>query len=53
MALKAPREPHPASVGYVPHDAQVRVDVRVKDILARRDAALRQARRAAQRLKRT
>jgi hypothetical protein len=52
MALKAPREPRPDSVGHVPHEAQVRVDARVKDILVRRDVALRQARRAAKRMKR-
>ena len=46
MALRAPREPRPESVGHVPHEAQVRVDARVKDILTRRDTALRQARRA-------
>lgn len=40
------------SVGNVSHDAQQRVDARVKDILTRRDAALRQARLAAQRFKR-
>ena len=40
------------TVGHVPHDALVRVDKRVKGILARREAALQRARRAAERLKR-
>jgi hypothetical protein len=52
VALKAPRKQRPRSVGYVSHDALVRVDARVKDILTRRDVALRQARLAAQRLRR-
>ena len=50
MALKPKRTEH-ARTGDVSHAAQRRVDKRVKDILARREAALRQARRAAQRLK--
>jgi hypothetical protein len=37
--------------GQVPHDSLVRVDRRVKEILARREVALQQARRAAERLK--
>jgi hypothetical protein len=37
--------------GQVPHDSLVRVDRRVKEILARRDLALQQARRAAKRLR--
>ena len=40
------------TVGQLPHDAVVRVDKRVKEILVRREAALRHARRAAERLKR-
>lgn len=40
------------TVGYLRHDALVRVDERVKEILARQEAALRRARRAAERLKR-
>ena len=36
--------------GQVPHDSLVRVDRRVKEILARREVALQQARRAAERL---
>lgn len=40
------------TVGHLPHDAVVRVDKRVKEILARREAALQHARRAAERLKR-
>ena len=42
---------HPRTVGHVSHDALQRVDKRVKEILARQEAALQQARRAAQRLK--
>ena len=52
MALKAAHSEHPRTVGHVSHEALVRVDERVKDILSRREAALRQARLAAQRLKR-
>jgi hypothetical protein len=45
-------EPHrPRTVGGVPRDALERVDRRVKQILGRREAALQQARRAAERLK--
>ena len=51
MALKDTSTEH-RTVGYVSRRATVAVDKRVKDILARRDAALRQARLAAQRLKR-
>ena len=36
--------------GQVPHDSLVRVDRRVKEMLARREVALQQARRAAERL---
>jgi hypothetical protein len=53
MALKAERAERVPTVGHVPHDALVRVETRVKEILARREVALRQARLAAQRLKRT
>ena len=49
MALKQGRT---KTVGQLPHDAVVRVDKRAKEILARREAALRHARRAAERLKR-
>jgi hypothetical protein len=51
MALThvAPRRPR--TVGEVPHDALVRVDRRVELILGRREAALQQARRAAEHLK--
>ena len=49
MALKRGRT---KTVGHLPHDAVVRVDKRVKEILARREAALQHARRAAERLKR-
>jgi hypothetical protein len=50
MALKQVERERPPTTGEVPHDALKRVDERVKQILARRDAALR-ARRAAERLK--
>jgi hypothetical protein len=40
------------TVGHLPHDAIVRVDKRVKEILARREAALQHARRAAERPRR-
>jgi hypothetical protein len=49
MVLKPGRT---KTVGHVPHDAVVRVDKRVKEILARRDAALQRVRRAGERLKR-
>lgn len=52
MALKRERPNRPRTVGHAPHDSLVRVDRRVKEILARREAALQQARRAAERLKR-
>lgn len=47
----APKPERTKIVGYLPHDALVRVDERVKAILARQ-AALERARRAAERLKR-
>jgi hypothetical protein len=49
MALKQGRT---KAVGHLPRDAVVRVDKRVNEILARREAALQHARRAAERLKR-
>jgi hypothetical protein len=52
MALKEVRAEHARTVDHVSHDAQVRVDERVGQILARRAAVLRQARLAARRLKR-
>lgn len=39
MALKQV-EPRPRTVGQVPHDSLMRVDQRVKEILARREATL-------------
>jgi hypothetical protein len=51
MALKSVRTERARTVGHVSHDALLRVDKRVKQILARREAALQQARRAAQRLR--
>jgi hypothetical protein len=53
MALKAERGEHVTAIGNVPHDALVRVEARVKEILARREVAVRQARLAARRLKRS
>lgn len=49
MALKQGRT---KSVGHLPHDAGVRVDKRVKETLARREAELQHARCAAERLQR-
>jgi ribosomal protein L15E len=51
MALKPPRTQRARMVGYISHDAGVRVEQRVKEILARREAAVERARRAAARLK--
>ena len=51
MALKPPRTQRARTVGHISHDARVRVDQRVKEILARRDAEVERARRAARRLK--
>jgi len=51
MARKPVGPERDRTVGHVSHDALQRVDKRVKEILARREAALQQARRAAQRLK--
>jgi hypothetical protein len=51
MALKNASTEQP-KVGYVSRRATVAVDERIKEILARREAELRQARLAAQRLKR-
>ncbi|MDP9273560.1 MAG: hypothetical protein M3O93_08565 [Chloroflexota bacterium] len=50
MALKQAAPDRPRTVGEVPHDALMRVDRRVKQILARREVAL-QARRTAERVK--
>jgi len=49
MALKRFQRDPSRTVGYVSHDALVRIDRRVKDI-TRRQAASLQARRAAERL---
>jgi hypothetical protein len=51
MAREPKRTEH-VRAGHVSHHAQRRVDLRVREILARRDAALQKARRAAQKLKR-
>lgn len=51
MALKPARTKRVRTTGYLSHDAQARVDRRVAQILERREAALRQARRAARLLK--
>jgi hypothetical protein len=50
MALKQVAPESPPTTGEIPHDALERVEQRVKEILARRDATLR-SRRAAERLK--
>ncbi len=52
MALKRERSNRPRTVGNAPRDSLMRVDRRVKEILGRREAALQQARGAAERLKR-
>ena len=49
MTLKPGPPERARMVGYVPHAAQIRVDQRVKEILARR-VALDRVRRAAQQL---
>ena len=48
MALKRVQCDSPSKVGYVSHASLVRIDRRVKDI-TRRQAALQNARRAAER----
>ena len=50
MALKQVDAQRRRTSGEVPHDALKRVERRVQEILARRDAALR-SRRAGERLK--
>jgi hypothetical protein len=50
MALKQLDARRPRTSGEVPHDALKRIERRVQDILARRDAALR-SRPAAERPK--
>ena len=50
MALKQVDAQRRRTSGEVPHDALKRIERRVQDILARRDAALR-SRRVAERLK--
>ena len=50
MALGQEKTVRPHT-GQVPHDSLVRVDRRVKEIVARREVALQQARRAAERLR--
>lgn len=52
MALKNAGAKRPATVGHVSREATVAVDRRIKEILARREVALRRARRAAQHLRR-
>jgi hypothetical protein len=52
MALKPGGSQHARTVGHISREAQARVDKRVAAILARRDAALRRVRRAAQRSRR-
>jgi hypothetical protein len=50
MALKQADAERPRTSGEVPHDALKRIERRVQDILARREAALR-SRRADERRK--
>jgi hypothetical protein len=50
MALKAAPTKRARTVGHISHDAQMRIDRRVKKILNRREGALEKARRAARRL---
>lgn len=50
MTLKPTPPERTRTVGHISHPAQMRVDQRVKEILARR-VALDRARRAAKRLK--
>jgi hypothetical protein len=50
MALKPEATRRTRTVGYIRHDAQERVDQRVKQILDRRETAVKRARRAARRL---
>jgi hypothetical protein len=52
MGLKAAGTTRPATVDHVSHAAQARVDERVKQILTRREADVRQARLAARRIER-
>jgi hypothetical protein len=52
MAPRAPLIEDPKIAGHTSHDAQVRVDRRVKDIMSRREASLLQAQLAAKRLNR-
>ena len=47
MALEPMTTRRTNAVGHTPHDAQVRVDQRVKQILDRRKNAVERARRAA------
>jgi hypothetical protein len=50
MALKNPGTEHAKTVGHVSRKAILAVDERIKDILARREVAVRRARVAARRL---
>jgi hypothetical protein len=52
MALKNTSAERPETVGHVSRKVTVAVDARVKDIRARREVALRQARLAARHLRR-
>ncbi len=51
MATQPLRTQRARTVGHISRDARTRVDQRVKEILARREAAIERARRAAARLK--
>jgi hypothetical protein len=52
MAVKAATTKRPAVVDHISHAAQTRIDGRVKQILTRREAAVRHARLAARRIER-
>jgi hypothetical protein len=52
MAPRAPLIEDPKTAGRTSHEAQMRVDRRIKDIMSRREASLRAAQLAAQRLSR-
>jgi hypothetical protein len=52
MAARAPLVEHSRTVERVSHEALVRVDRRVKEILSRREASLVRAQLAARRLSR-
>jgi len=50
MSLKTAPKKRTRTLGHIPHDAQMRIDRRVKRIFDRREGELERARRAARRL---